>query len=89
MRPVDEVRSPPPPEARVSSPRPFPCVADESTRLGVGGGGNNGATQREVGEGSCTVRAAAITIPRGWWGVGGAMENTWPPQSPSSLCPRS
>ena len=36
----------------------FPCVADESTR---GGRPNNGATQWEAGEGSCSVRAGAIT----------------------------
>ena len=36
----------------------FPCVADESTR---GGRLNNRAAQWEAGEGSCSVRAGAIT----------------------------
>lgn len=35
-------------------------MADESTR---GGRLNNGATQWEAGEGSCSVRPGAITAP--------------------------
>lgn len=41
-----------------SASKGFPSVADESTR---GGRTNNGATQWEAGEGSCSVRAGAIT----------------------------